>query len=511
MNQIYNAIEIESWLVINICKHLEIEVEELDITEPIESYGLNSAQAMLLVSEAEKIFGFKLSPMLLWHYPTIETLAERLAEECAELNSQNTTVTDKSNQEKIPQLNLQAEAVLDPSIRPDNLPAYKFSEPKNIFLTGVTGFLGAFLVWELLHQTQANIYCLVRADDHQFATARIRNNFKRYAIWDRSFASRIIPVIGDLSKPLLGLNQEAFQTLARAIDTIYHSAAMLNYVYPYSAAKATNVLGTQEVLRLASQTKVKPVHYVSSVAVFESLAYAGKVVREQDSFDHWSGIYLGYSQTKWVAEKLVKIAQERGLPVTIHRPPLIAGHSQTGVFNKDDLICLMLKGCIQMGSFPDLDYMLDMSPVDYVSKAIVYISQQPQSLGKAFNLQHPQPIHLSEIVNWLHDVGYGIKKLPYEQWQEELKHTVSPDNPLFTLQPFLLERWSEEQLTILELYTQSRRPQKISCEDSLQALQGSDITCPPIDSDLLSTYFLHFVSNNFLSLAKNFFRLPNFG
>ncbi|MGL4881712.1 MAG: SDR family oxidoreductase, partial [Waterburya sp.] len=195
----------------------------------------------------------------------------------------------------------------------------------------------------------------------------------------------------------------------------------------------------------------------------------------------------------------------------IHRPPLIAGHSQTGIFNDDDLICLMLKGCIQMGSFPDLDYLLDMSPVDYVSKAIIYLSQQPESLGKAFHLQHPQPIHLSKIVDWLHEVGYSIAKLPYEQWQTHLKTTVSADNPLFTLQPFLLEKWSEEQLTILELYTQSRRPQKISCEDTLNALHGSGIYCPAIDSELLSTYFQNFVSKNFLTLAKTFLRLPSFG
>ncbi|MGL6339672.1 MAG: thioester reductase domain-containing protein [Waterburya sp.] len=504
----YSAAQIEAWLVNNLCQVLEIEPDEIDITEPLENYGLNSAQAMLLISEAEKSFGFEVSPMLLWYYPTIKALAERLAEECAESTSQE---VELPNQKARPQLNLQAEAVLDPAINPENLPAYQFREPKNILVTGATGFLGAFIVWELLQQTQANIYCLVRADDHQSATTRIKNNFKRYAIWHGSFAARVIPVVGDLSKPLLGLEPQAFQNLAAAIDIIYHSGAMLNYVYPYSAAKAANVLGTQEVLRLASQVKIKPVHYVSSVAVFESLAYAGKVVREQDSFDHWEGIYLGYSQTKWVAEKLVKIARERGLPVTIHRPPLIAGHSQTGIFNDDDLICLMLKGCIQMGSFPDLDYLLDMSPVDYVSKAIIYLSQQPESLGKAFHLQHPQPIHLSKIVDWLHEVGYSIAKLPYEQWQTHLKTTVSADNPLFTLQPFLLEKWSGEQLTILELYTQSRRPQKISCEDTLNALYGSGIYCPAIDSELLNTYFQNFVSKNFLTLAKTFLKLPSFG
>ncbi len=275
----------------------------------------------------------------------------------------------------------------------------------------------------------------------------------------------------------------------------------MNYVFPYSALKAANVLGTQEVLRLACQIKVKPVHYVSSVAVFESTAYAGKVVKEQDEFNHWEGIYLGYSQTKWVAEKLVKIARDRGLPVTIHRPPLISGDSKTGICNTHDFINLMTKGCLQMGSFPDVDYMLDMSPVDYVSKAIVYLSRQKESIGKAFNLQHPQPAALKMLVEWIRSFGYSVEMIPYEKWQSELINNVSSvDNPLYTLRPFLLERWSDEQLTIPDLYLQARRPH-ISCQDTLHALAGSSIACPPIDSQLFLTYTAYLIQSGFLNIA----------
>jgi thioester reductase-like protein len=299
----------------------------------------------------------------------------------------------------------------------------------------------------------------------------------------------------------LGIAGEQYQHLAAHVDAIYHSGAQLNYVYPYSALKTPNVLGTQEVLRLACQTKVKPVHYVSSVAVFESTAYAGKLVKEQDEFDHWQGIFLGYSQTKWVSEKLVKIAGDRGLPITIYRPPLISGDSQTGICNTHDFINLMIKGCLQMGSFPDVDYMLDMSPVDYVSKSIVYLSQQEKSIGKAFHLQHPQPVSLKSLIDWIRSFGFSIQMIPYEQWQNELVSKVtSTDNPLFTLRPFLLERWSDEQLTIPDLYLQARRP-VISCQETLHALAGSSIACAPIDAQLLMTYTSYLVQTGFLSLV----------
>jgi len=224
-------------------------------------------------------------------------------------------------------------------------------------------------------------------------------------------------------------------------------------------------------------------------------------VREQDEFEHWQGIYLGYSQTKWVAEKLVKVARDRGVPVTIYRPPLISGDSKTGICNTHDFINLMVKGCLQMGSFPDVDYMLDMSPVDYVSQAVVYLSRQQTSLGKAFHLQHPQPVALRSLVDWMSSFGLAVKLIPYEKWQAELiSNAISVENPLYTLRPFLLERWSDRQLTIPDLYLQAHRP-VISCEETLKALAGSSIVCPPLDIQLLLTYTSYLVKSGFLSLA----------
>ncbi|MBD0263625.1 MAG: thioester reductase domain-containing protein, partial [Tolypothrix sp. Co-bin9] len=470
-NQPQSAEDIQTFLVSNLAELLKVETDEIDIQENLENYGLSSAQAMMIVSRLEDLLGFQPSPVLLWHYPNIESLSQRLAEE-----SEDTKVIGDSNsviKNTTPLVDLKAEAVLDSSIRPVTISFEPVLEPERIFLTGGTGFLGAFLIEELLQQTQATIYCLVRAANVEEGKNKLIKNLQQYALWDDKFNSRIIPVVGDLSQPLLGIGAEQFQILATNIDTIYHSAALLNYVYPYSALKAANVLGTQEILKLACQIKVKPVHYVSSVAVFESNAYAGKVVKEDDEFEHWEGIHLGYSQTKWVAEKLVKIAGERGLPITIHRPPLIAGHSQTGVSNTHDFICLMAKGCLQMGSFPEVDYMLDMSPVDYVSKAIVHLSRQKESIGKAFHLQHPQPVPLTVLVDWVRSFGYPVDVISYDAWQEKLINDVtSAENPLYTLRPFLLERRSEEQLTIPDLYLKARRPE-ISCEDTVNALAGS--------------------------------------
>ncbi|MEM7578620.1 MAG: thioester reductase domain-containing protein [Cyanobacteria bacterium P01_A01_bin.80] len=494
-----NAEDIQTWMTSKLAELIKVDVSEVDIEQPLEEYGLDSATAMLLVTQAEQKLGFQISPTLLWHYPSISALSGRLAEDLQDPSEKKPqSLQPAENDPSTP--NLAAEAVLDETIQPDSSSFEFTANPANILVTGGTGFLGAFLIQELLEQTNADIYCLVRAGSFDEGKERLTNKFQAYQIWDEAYESRVIPVLGDLSQPLMGMTQEAFDMLATNVDVIYHSAALLNYVYPYSALKNANVLGTQEVLRLASSVKVKPVHYVSSVAVFESPYYAGKVVKENDDFDHWEGIFLGYSQTKWVAEKLVKIAGDRGLPITIHRPPLIAGHSETGVCNTDDFINLMIKGCVQMGVFPDVKYMSDGSPVDYVSKSIVYLSRQPESLGKAFNLQHPDPKPITEMVEWLQSVGFPVDLIPYEKWQEELVNNLSsPDNPLYTLRPFLLERWSEKQLTIPDLYLQENRP-IISCQETLDALAGSGIVCPEINSKLFMTYSSYLMQTGFLEV-----------
>jgi len=338
-------------------------------------------------------------------------------------------------------IDLNAEAVLDSTIQPPTVSVKAL--PKSIFLSGATGFLGAYLLYELLVQTTANIYCLVRAENADEGQKRLQSKLESYFIWNETFRSRIIPIIGELSQPLLALSEQQFQDLANQIDVIYHNGALVNFVYPYHTLKATNVLGTQEILRLASHTKIKPVHYVSTLSVFDSSGYFdGRIIRETDALNDSEGLFFGYAQSKWVAEKLVMAARERGLPVCIYRPGTIVGHSQTNIWNPDDFIFRMIKGCIQLGKWPDLNITLHLTPVDYVSQAIVHLSQQPESLGKAFHLLNSHHLQASQLFDWINSFGYPIQQTPYHKWQTELVNIVkfSQKNTLSSLTSLFIEK-----------------------------------------------------------------------
>ena len=468
-------------------------IEPVGIHDNFFDLGGNSLQTIQLIFKVRETFQAELPIASLFDAPTIAKFAEFVnASICSRIivTSDDTTISE-----------LEAEAALDPTIAPSSFPIFA-SEPENIFITGVTGFLGAFLLHELFEQTQAMIYCLVRSSSPESGKQKIKRNLEHYLLGNEEFYSRIIPVLGDLSQPLLGLTEHQFRKLASEIDLIYHNGALVNLIYPYTALRATNVFGTQEILRLASQIKVKPVHFISTVDLFQSAHYLGrKVIHEQDALDYSEGFYNGYAQSKWVAEKLMMTARVRGIPVCIYRPAMIAGHSQTGVSHTDDMMCRMIKGFIQLGFAPDLDLMVNMSPVDYVSRAIIHLSRQKETLGKVFHLVNPHSLHLSKFVKEINSLGYPMQQIAYDKWQAELRRNVniSQKNALSALVSLFAEGISEKQMTYLE--TSSLEFQSFDCQNTVNGLAGTAIVCPPLDARLLSIYFSYFTHSGFLNTS----------
>ncbi|HTX76061.1 MAG TPA: thioester reductase domain-containing protein, partial [Terracidiphilus sp.] len=358
---------------------------------------------------------------------------------------------------------LSAEARLEPSIDPQRAAPPSMSQ-SSVLLTGATGFVGAFLLQSLFEGSAATIYCLVRASGVLEASQRIRDNAIRYSLPEPQ-EQRLVPVPGDLEKSRLGLDNHWFDELSERVDCIYHCGAQVNWIYPYRRLHGANVHGTHEILRLATSRRLKPVHFVSTVGVFSSPEYPTEIVSETEPLENSGALYVGYAQTKWVAEKLVRLAAARGLPVAIYRPN-VASHSGTGAFNAADHVNLMLQGCIQLNLAPDLDMRIDGAPVDFVADAIVKLAAR--SNGATYHLVNGSGIAWNDFVSWHVSKGYRITSVPYADWRIALQKAIhsGKENALRGLSPF----FSDSPFSFARLAN-------FACDDTMRVLSDLGVVC----------------------------------
>lgn len=456
-----------------------LERERIGIHDTFFNVGGHSLLVMKTLADIRNAWGISLSVQQFFETPTIAGLAQRVRQ-----LSVKTPVVEPDV------IDLRREICLDEQISPPTAwRVEQIAAPAAILLTGATGFFGAFLLHELLMQTDARIYCLARSADSADGLARIRANAARYFLWHEYAAPRVIPVCGDLAAPRLGLADERFDELADAVDVIYHNGALVNFAYPYAALKPANVLGTAEILRLACQNRTKPVQYVSTVSVFDKGGCDPETpIEEAAALDALSEHALGYAQSKWVAEKIVLLARERGVPVAVYRPGRISGQSQTGAWNVDDFLCLLIKGCLQLGSIPDrYSRLVDLVPGDYAAKAMAHLAKQPASLGQNFHLVNPQPMRWTDFVSVLCSFYPRLRSVPYDIWQTELiLRTTTQENVLAPLLPLFLEPDLPAE------------PEYFSCRQTLAGLKGTSVACPPVDAGLLYTYLAYLIRSGFL-------------
>ena len=306
---------------------------------------------------------------------------------------------------------------------PDQKPLSLYGA-RAIFLTGATGFLGAFLLEQILQSTEdhVRVCCLTRkkSGDETDSDERIKSNLKNYGLWDDTFKYRIVSIAGDLSQKRFGLTQPEFDQLAKDIDFIFHCAAFVNYVYTYPVLKPHTVDGTQEILRLASTAVSKPIHHISTNGIFPG----GDKTHywENNEIDSYSDrVEDGYGQAKWVAEKLVWEEVAMGLPVCLFRPGNIGHHSITGVVNPNDFQFLIIDACTKIKCAPDNDkWAFEMTPVDFLVKAIVRFAGDPSHFGQVYNIVQSEATLAKAVFDLLLDKKLISEYVSLDEWISRL-------------------------------------------------------------------------------------------
>ncbi|MDP2312964.1 MAG: thioester reductase domain-containing protein [Pseudomonadota bacterium] len=351
------------------------------------------------------------------------------------------------------QFRLADEGRLADDIRHEGYDVRSYDRPmRSVLLTGATGYIGVYVLAELMQQTDARVICLVRAATPEDGRQRIVAHLRRYDLLDGVDLDRVDIVLGDLLEDRFGFSPAQFAALAARIDTIVHAACWVNFVYPYHHLKPTNVDSTETVLRLAIADLPNPiqVHFVSTLGVVMSTGYARDgLVRETDPLLHADDLLNGYEQTKYASDKMVWTAfTERGIPGAIYRPGMVGGLSSGHYTKLDEFLPQMLKGCIQLGSWPMLDTLWEMAPIDFVSKAIVHIATRPTNLNRAYFVLHPSSVAVAAIIEWHRSQGYRMRALPWAVWKREFLNLGTErlrKNALFPFVDFI-RGLSEEQI-----------------------------------------------------------------
>jgi len=446
--------------------------DQVSITDNFFDLGGNSLSVSKILVELMDKFHISIPAKIFLDLPFIPVMAEFI-------DSKGQHYTTKS----AIQDEIFRDAILNDDIIPHKIMSTTLKNPQHILLTGAGGFLGLFILRELIIHTKAKIYCLIRQGDFDSIAARMNAQIEHFGLsHDLSLTNRrIVLITGDIGSHQFGIPSELYEMLTHKVDCIYHCGAQVNTMASYTTVRTSNVQGTIEVIRFSVQQFDKPIFYISTLsAAFEKNQeghYAEVFPGSQT--DQLSG---GYAISKWVSERLLTQLMHRGLPVQIYRSGYIGGTSDLGITNQNDALLLLIKGCIQLGFAPDWQEIIALLPVDFVSQAIVKISLEHPDKSGVYHLDHPIGILWTDLVEWLVEYGYPIKLCTHHEWINHLMH-IDHANVLFPFLPHYLSM-KEEPKTPLT-----------SIENTKKTLTTLGIQYPEIN-DAFLTIMINYLENS---------------
>lgn len=345
------------------------------------------------------------------------------------------------------------------------------------FVTGATGFIGRFLVSNLLKR-KGTVYVLVRK-----GSAKKLTTIGEQMGWDMK---RIVAVNGDLTKAKLGVAPTQLTALKGKITHFFHLAAIYDMTADAESQKQANIGGTKHALELAAAIKAGCFHHASSIAA--AGLYPG--VFREDMFDEAEGLKDPYLKTKHESEGLVR--KQNAVPFRIYRPSMVVGHSKTGEIDKIDgpyyLFTLIKKIRETIPQWvPTLGIeggRINVVPVDFVADAMDHIAHKKGLDGHCFHLVDPEPMRFGELMNTFARAAHApemtmrIDARMFAFIPAPMRMAVSNLPPVKRMLNIILRDLKIPQSTLSFI----TYPTRFDTREAERALKGSKISVPPLDS-----------------------------
>jgi amino acid adenylation domain-containing protein/thioester reductase-like protein len=325
----------------------------------------------------------------------------------------------------------------------NTLPEDRAGDPHKVIVTGANSFVGVHIVEALLAAGATTVACLVRETPGQSAMARFTQALREYRL-EHLDLGRVQVFAADISLPRLGLASDAYDAIAQDFGVLIHNAARVNHVMDYTSLARDNVAPLFECLCLCETHSKKVLNFVSTLSASSAVDSQGYVLEAPAAPTLPLYIKNGYNLSKWVAERQLGRAVERGAWVNIHRPGNISFNSHNGACQpQKNRLMLMLKGSLQLGLMPRLTLNFDLMPVDFLARFIAFHCGRFQADRHVFNLHNPEPLSWMDYLDAFSQAGHRFKRVSIAQWQQALR-TVNQDNALFGVLGFYLDRLDED-------------------------------------------------------------------
>ncbi|MER5968832.1 amino acid adenylation domain-containing protein [Streptomyces sp. NPDC002055] len=453
--------------------------EAVDVGVSLQDIGIDSLTAVLMRNQLADLTGLALPAKIAFDHPNLISLGDFLLAKLLEagLDAAPGTATGTAAGEAAEvadavDVSTARKGCLHPDLRFGNATAAPV-RPEAVFVTGATGFVGAYLLHELL-ASEVVAYCLVRADDARRAMERLVATLDGYGLWKEEFAPLLNPVVGDLAQPLFGMDEEGFDELADQVDAICHSGALVDWMRPLEDYIGPNVVGTHEALRLASRGRGKAFHFVSTFATLPK--YLGYEVTEDDR-------EYGYLTSKWQAEQMVAAARWRGAKASTYRLPFVGASTRTGHFRLDrgDFLHNLITGSLEMGSFPSLAADLTaVLPVDYLCRTIAEaMTSDLARIGRDYDFVNSGAPSFDRFFEMAGAAGGGEEIVPFDEWRRRALafaagHPASPLARIAALVDGLTAEGLADMFAALPV--------------GGDVFGAEDYPSPPMDEDFVRTY-----------------------
>ncbi|CAG8542199.1 3127_t:CDS:1 [Scutellospora calospora] len=421
---VLNGVDVRNYLQYTAAMIMGVPLKDLeDHSLSLFKAGMNESESLIFMKKIDNILpaGVEITTSFITDHPNIDSIVKFIMD----IVDGSKHLEENGKEVRIDQLQHSLEDIVDKYtlyIR-DSYTQSSIVAPqtKKVFLLTATGFLGTHILYTLLTLTSCKIYCLVRKKKIRTPKASLKRAFLRNDL-DTSLvdSDRLIALSANLSEPYLGLSENQYEVMLNDVTTIIHGTFCAKPGMPLTAYESSTILGTANLLLFSAQ---KDFHFISSIDACVNSSWENVpegILPLKASITTCDGFGLSKLAIETIITNTFDYLQlER---VSIIRVGQITSHTETGVWNPNEWVPMLLGIVGLSGRMPTFDANLDWIPVDVAAKAIMDLV----SSGTAFRIQVFHVSNPNSTITWeqyldkLEESGMKFSRQELPKWLEKL-------------------------------------------------------------------------------------------